>query len=410
MNKTIAKRVILFCLGFFLLGLLNTAYAQKLTNVGPTYTKTESENPSGVFEERKERYLQEGFTVEKEGIYGASYYAPFGGEVAPECGRYIRFIKITPSDQITCDPRFFPTREEHREISIGCVPEYYYPPGSWIARKREKPSYVTESFYLVDRCGQDEGEQTPKEEICQYSPKEEARRQEILVRLREKYRFSVLDSNLCGQEACGNNSPWSEAELLEIEATFEQLPTCFTDRLALSQIRGRQGGETLFSSVWERECCETKNGQVLKTQSGIFGGYLSFEGKITICDRWFKEKGKTLEELLTHEMTHAFQQDGAMTVPRLPSGPYTNPIVISWLKETGWSPDGICLPVIGCPGTTIGVPPDLPSDYARETKNPLEDMTESVRLYVTNPEELLSISPRRYNFVRDNIFCGKEYR
>lgn len=268
---------------------------------------------------------------------------------------------------------------------------------------------LTSPLPYEEENGEDEGP-PEEEEICQYSLEEEARRQEILARLKEKYRFSVLDSNLCGQETCGSNSPWSEAELLEMKATFEQLPACFTDRLALGQIRGRQGGELLFSSVWEQRCCETKDGEVLETQSGDFAGYLSLEEKITICDRWFKERGKTLEELLTHEMTHAFQQGGAITVPRLPTGPYTNPVVISWLKETGWSPDGICLPVIGCPGTTMGVPPDLPSDYARKTKSPLEDMAESIRLYVTNPEELLSVSPRRYNFIRGNILCGKEYR
>ena len=48
-----------------------------------------------------------------------------------------------------------------------------------------------------------------------------------------------------------------------------------------------------------------------------------------------------------------------------------------------------------------------PTDYAK--KNPKEDLSESVALYVYNPQALQNSSPQRYNFVRDYVFGGVEY-
>jgi hypothetical protein len=48
-----------------------------------------------------------------------------------------------------------------------------------------------------------------------------------------------------------------------------------------------------------------------------------------------------------------------------------------------------------------------PTNYGKT--NPLEDMCESVKMYVYDPQHLKDSSPLRYNFIRDQIFGGVEY-
>jgi hypothetical protein len=48
-----------------------------------------------------------------------------------------------------------------------------------------------------------------------------------------------------------------------------------------------------------------------------------------------------------------------------------------------------------------------PTNYGQS--NPCEDMSESVMMYVYDPEKLKISSPLRYNFIRDQIFGGIEY-
>jgi len=49
----------------------------------------------------------------------------------------------------------------------------------------------------------------------------------------------------------------------------------------------------------------------------------------------------------------------------------------------------------------------LPSAYSG--KNILEDMSESAMLYFCDPDKLIKISPERYNYLKENLFDGKEY-
>ena len=47
------------------------------------------------------------------------------------------------------------------------------------------------------------------------------------------------------------------------------------------------------------------------------------------------------------------------------------------------------------------------TNYARTTK--YEDFAESYRFYVRDPKSLLYFSPAKYEFMRDNVFNGREY-
>jgi len=48
-----------------------------------------------------------------------------------------------------------------------------------------------------------------------------------------------------------------------------------------------------------------------------------------------------------------------------------------------------------------------PTNYGNT--NPLEDMSESVMLYMYEPQKLKDSSIQRYNFIRDHIYGGVEY-
>jgi len=264
-------------------------------------------------------------------------------------------------------------------------------------------------------CVKEESGETPEErsseEQCFHPPEIEEQRQGVVEKIKERYGIEVLDSNLCGVDVCGNNFPWSVAELSEMEKLLDSLPDCFINNLEVPVISGLME-DGLIAAARQQSCCKTEDSKPSQELVSC-GGYLFIDNHVVFCghgELCIKE-GATLGGILVHELTHAFQQYGAIppTHRKLPNGAYTNPVVIAWLKETGWSPDGICVPFLGCPGARLELPPDLPTEYARKTRNPLEDMAESVRLYVTDPARLIEVSPRRYNFVKEKIMCGREY-
>jgi len=260
--------------------------------------------------------------------------------------------------------------------------------------------------------------------VCEIPPEIEQERQELINKIGKTYGFRIGDSNLCGREdICGTHPPWSMDELMEMENTLNKLPACFTNNLKLQHISGlievlpdSFGEWTRVFNLYKETCCNIEDGKPLEKKNTAF--YFPLTSSIIVCDKnhyYLKyDIEYSLEYVLVHEITHSFQWHGAI-IPSFcdylpcPGGPYTNPIMVSWLKKTGWSLDGICIPFLGCPGATFETPEDLPTQYAKDTNDPTEDMAESVALYVTNPEQLLEISPRRYNFVRDKIMCGKEY-
>jgi len=50
----------------------------------------------------------------------------------------------------------------------------------------------------------------------------------------------------------------------------------------------------------------------------------------------------------------------------------------------------------------------MPTEYARDGKTIAEDYAESVMLFLKNPERLARWCPKRYAFIRDNVFDGIE--
>lgn len=326
---------------------------------------------------------------------------------APCCEPKLQFPSYLFKYKKPCPVGYEPSRlGGEQETLLYVLFDVPYQPGLECQQCSLKKVYTIENDY----CGSSSTE-IPKD-ICSYPPETEQQRQEIKERVKEKFGIEIKDSNLCGVEVCGNNSPWSVAELSEMGELLGKLPNCFISSFEPPTISGLTGkGSPL--DYFQGYCCKAKEGKVSKEMTGwvcaAYGypeNYVIFCGHGEVCLDTITTGG-----MIVHELTHAFQQYGA--IPRIfykkPGGAYTNPIVIDWLRQTGWNLDGICVPVLGCPGANLELPPDLPTEYAVKTRNPLEDMAESVRLYVTDPDRLIEISPRRYNFVKERIMCGTEY-
>jgi len=234
---------------------------------------------------------------------------------------------------------------------------------------------------------------------CTYPSDEEQKRQEIFSDLSSKYKFKVQDSNICDKQSCVNNKPWSVEELTIFNKTINDLPQCFIEKLDLSGISGIREGDSgnLFTGLGEEIsknlCCPKESKEL---------GYSFYWGvgynRIIFCGDNYKNLPYSLGGILAHEMTHAYQNCGEVIQPNV----YNCTRNTSWMKATDW----LCLPFLGCQNSK---PEEIPTAYAKKMMDPLEDMAESVRLYYENPQELKTISPARYDFVKNNIMCGKEF-
>ena len=74
-----------------------------------------------------------------------------------------------------------------------------------------------------------------------------------------------------------------------------------------------------------------------------------------------------------------------------------------WIEIGGWFEDATSASGWSTSNTTEAV-----SAYAH-LKNPNEDMAESIAFYLTNPDKLLNISVKKYEFIRDRVMHGTRY-
>ncbi len=264
---------------------------------------------------------------------------------------------------------------------------------------------------------------------CVVSPDEEQKRQEIFNYINTKYNFKMVDSNVCGQLSdCGNgnNPPWPPDDLNNLKNFLDSLPSCFINRLNLKQIEGLQWSPSVENnwdpnSLGQREgkaaCCS----QEAKDNCNVAHYWGQGYNHIIVCGDMYKNgvdhtgtscsQYFSLEGVLAHEMTHALQFNAAPGIVIQPQI-YSTPLMTSWIFQTGWTTSWgeagkiFCTPVLGC---NLVPPNDLPTNYAKRSKDPTEDMAESVRLYYEHPVQLKQISQRRYDFVKNQIMCGKEF-
>ena len=215
-------------------------------------------------------------------------------------------------------------------------------------------------------------------------------------------------------------SEWTEPELILLNDALKVLPPDVIKNLHLKRI--------VRNKVYvDKDGSENPDARGVYTACGdavIDPECEGNESTIRIFDQAyinpdFPDQNVSFKSTIIHELTHALQMNNFGVYHNAYQSPLVQNFVYATNKDAsansanaglqlGWNygvaPGGNPPPQ----WTLYTNPPDkAPTNYA--TTNPLEDMADSVRLYVLDPEKLKQSSTFRYEFVRDQIFGGVEY-
>jgi hypothetical protein len=178
-------------------------------------------------------------------------------------------------------------------------------------------------------------------------------------------------------EDSSNFQEFYNSEKLEILAMFEELPEGFHKQEGLKYLVRRIDGQDHPLPAYKPAAAIAWTGmETIEFMSKAFvGGNLS-----------------DTRRLILHEKAHflwAYTFDDSTKDDWIEIG--------GWFKDptsaSGWSTDN----------TT-----EFVSAYAH-AKNPNEDMAESIAIYLTNPDRLINVSMKKYEFIRDRIMHGTRY-
>ena len=180
--------------------------------------------------------------------------------------------------------------------------------------------------------------------------------------------------DLMGEDS-SNFQNFTSLEKIEILSMFEELPDGFQKQEGLKYLVRRINGQTNPAYVNAAAIAWTG----LKT--------IEFMSKAFIGGDLFD-----IRRLILHEKAHFLW---AYT--------FDEKTKLDWIEIGGWFED----PTSGSGWSTYNTTESV-SAYAH-SKNPNEDMAESIAFYLTNPDKLLSVSVKKYEFIRDRIMHGTRY-
>jgi len=211
---------------------------------------------------------------------------------------------------------------------------------------------------------------------------------------------------------------WSEHELELLNDVLRQLPPSMRNNSALQHI-------VRYTSAWD-----IKTGNMDSNVMGDFSAWDQSGNQKSDCPTCARSAytirifdsatnpsyftgdatGDTdFKATILHEITHALQY--YKDDKDIYQNPYTNSLLTDYIavSETpglrdGWDWDAKSRKWILYHVNGSELPP---TNYGMT--NPLEDMSESVKMYVYDPKKLLSSSPQRYTYIRDKIYGGVEY-
>jgi hypothetical protein len=178
-------------------------------------------------------------------------------------------------------------------------------------------------------------------------------------------------------EDSSNFQEFYATEKLEILAMFEELPEGFHKQEGLKYLVRRIDGQDHPLPAYRQAAAIAWTG--LKTiefiSKAFIGGNLS-----------------DVRRLILHEKAHFLWE-------------YTfdDSTKSEWIEIGGWFED----PTSGTGWSTYNTS-EFVSAYAH-AKNPNEDMAESIAIYLTNPDRLINVSMKKYEFIRDRIMHGTRY-
>lgn len=215
--------------------------------------------------------------------------------------------------------------------------------------------------------------------------------------------------NVANETGPGGKKTWTDHELGLLNDVLKELPKELLARLSMTSI-GRAG-------VYINQRGQSK--------PSTFGVYHSKSNTVEIFDQAniaydFQDDpngDKQFKATILHELTHALQykKDEYSNF----DNPYKSPLLQSYMDattplaavDTGiWENGWTYFEKRGDGGGWQSFGDDTnhsPTKYG--TNDPLEDMSESVMMYVYDPQRLKENSPLRYNFIKEQIFGGAEY-
>ena len=178
-------------------------------------------------------------------------------------------------------------------------------------------------------------------------------------------------------EDSSNFQEFYNSEKLEILAMFEELPEGFHKQEGLKYLVRRIDGQDHPLPAYKPAAAIAWTGmETIEFMSKAFvGGNLS-----------------DTRRLILHEKAHFLWE-------------YTfdDSTKDDWIEIGGWFEDPTSPSGWSTANTT-----EFVSAYAH-AKNPNEDMAESIAIYLTNPDRLINVSMKKYEFIRDRIMHGTRY-
>ena len=196
---------------------------------------------------------------------------------------------------------------------------------------------------------------------------------------KERFGVKFMTANQQTEDLMGEDSSnfqeFFKSEKLEILAMFEELPEGFHKQQGLQYLVRRINGQ---------------DDPVMPSAAAI-----AFAGRNTIEFMSKAFNGGDINDarrIILHEKAHflwaySFDQE----------------LKDDWTELGGWFLDPTSASGWSTYNTT-----EVVSAYAH-LKDPNEDLSESIAYYLTNPDALLSVSVRKYEFVRDRIMHGTRY-
>ncbi|WP_088323998.1 T9SS type A sorting domain-containing protein [Polaribacter tangerinus] len=174
-----------------------------------------------------------------------------------------------------------------------------------------------------------------------------------------------------------NFQDFYKTEKLEILSMFEELPEGFHKQEGLKYIVRRIDGQDHPDPAYKQAAAIAWTG--LKT--------IEFMSKAFIGSNL-----SDVRRLILHEKAHFLWE-------------YTfdDTTKKDWTELGGWFEDPTSASGWSTYNTT-----EFVSAYAH-LKNPNEDMAESIAIYLTNPDRLINVSQKKYEFIRDRIMHGTRY-
>jgi hypothetical protein len=198
-----------------------------------------------------------------------------------------------------------------------------------------------------------------------------------LARERFGVEFMVANEqteNIMGEDS-SNFQEFFNSEKLEILAMFEELPEGFHKQEGLKYLVRRINGQD-DPAMPSAAAIAFGGKNTIEFMSKAFnGGDINGARRIILHEKahflWFYSFDQTLKD--------------------------------DWAELGGWFIDATSASGWSTYNTT-----EVVSAYAH-LKSPSEDIAESIAYYLTNPDALLSVSVRKYEFVRDRIMHGTRY-